>query len=230
METIVESYNRGAGTRPVELPLAVESLIGARTADSVIVVDPNYRIVHWDFRAESLTGLMAEELVGKPCYEVLEGELEGGSSLRDHQRFVMRLARAEQGVSNYDMRVSTRWGQKRWVNVSILVVDSEEGPYLVHILRDAQKTHETLEMARGLIGLTSKKGPSISERGDVPDLTSRQFEILKLMAEGKSTWEISSELYISQATVRNHIRALLQALDAHSQLEVLAKARELGIL
>jgi len=38
------------------------------------------------------------------------------------------------------------------------------------------------------------------------------------------------QLYLSEATVRNHVRSLLQALGAHSQLEVLAKAREMVIL
>ena len=42
--------------------------------------------------------------------------------------------------------------------------------------------------------------------------------------------EIGKDLYIPEATVRNHVLSLLQALGAHSQLEVLAKAREMGIL
>lgn len=65
---------------------------------------------------------------------------------------------------------------------------------------------------------------------DVPALTSRQLEVLQLLSEGKSVKEIGKELYISEATVRNHVRSLLQALGTHSQLEVLAKAREMGIL
>jgi PAS domain-containing protein len=44
-------------------PTAVDSLIRARTADAVFVVDPEYRIVHWDTRAESLTGFLAESKV-----------------------------------------------------------------------------------------------------------------------------------------------------------------------
>src|SRR5215218_3222801 len=78
METIVESFERRRAYELAELPRAVESLVNARTADAVFVVDPNYRIVHWDVRSESLTGLMAEEMIGKPCYEVLRGECEGG--------------------------------------------------------------------------------------------------------------------------------------------------------
>jgi DNA-binding NarL/FixJ family response regulator len=54
--------------------------------------------------------------------------------------------------------------------------------------------------------------------------------VLKLLSEGNSAKEIGSELYLSEATVRNHIRAMFQVLGAHSQLDALAKARESGLL
>jgi PAS domain S-box-containing protein len=212
------------------LPQAVEILIEARTADAVFVVDPDLRVVHWDARAESLTGLMAEETVGKPCYEALQGECEGGSSFCTRECSVMRLARTGQPPSSYDMCLSTRWGLERWVGVSILSIDTEEGPYLVHLLRDAQKAHETLEMARGLIRLSSRESAPTPDPRDVPALTPRQLEVLELLAEGRSAKEIGQGLYLSEATVRNHVRSLLQALGAHSQLEALAKARKLGLL
>ena len=216
--------------RVAELPQAVKGFIEARTGDAVFVVGPDYRVVYWDSEAESLTGLLSEEVVGKHCYEVVLGEREGGNPFCTYGCSVMRLAQAGRPVSSYDMRITTRAGQKRWVNVSNLSVDSDEGPYLVHLLRDSQGTHETMEMARGLIQLSSKKDAPALDRKDVPVLTPRQLEVLRLLSEGKGAKEIGQDLYLSQATVRNHIRSLLQALGAHSQLEALAKARELGIL
>ena len=213
-----------------ELPQAVKGFIEARTGDAVFVVGPDYRVVYWDSEAESLTGLLSEEVVGKHCYEVVLGEREGGNPFCTYGCSVMRLAQSGRPVSSYDMRITTRTGQKRWVNVSNLSVDSDEGPYLVHLLRDSQGTHETMEMARGLIQLSSKKDAPALGRKDVPVLTPRQLEVLRLLSEGKGAKEIGQDLYLSQATVRNHIRSLLQALGAHSQLEALAKARELGIL
>src|SRR3954454_13335183 len=50
------------------------------------------------------------------------------------------------------------------------------------------------------------------------------MEVLQLLSSGRSTREIGRELYLSEATVRNHIRGLLQAFGAHSQLEVLARS------
>lgn len=48
-----------------ELPAAVGTLIEARTGDTVYVVGPDYRIVHWDHRMESLSGVLSEEVLGK---------------------------------------------------------------------------------------------------------------------------------------------------------------------
>jgi len=215
---------------PRELPGAVRTFIEARTGDAVFVVGPDYRIVHWDDGMEALTGTLAEEAVGERCFGVVLGEREGGGPFCAHGCSVMHLAQARRPVSSYEMRINTRSGQKRWVNVSNLTVETEEGPYLVHLLRDSQGTHDALEMARGLIQLSSKEEAPAPRRRDIPALTPRQLEVLKLLAEGKSVKEIGGELYLSEATVRNHVRSLLQALGAHSQLEVLAKAREMGVL
>jgi DNA-binding NarL/FixJ family response regulator len=89
------------------------------------------------------------------------------------------------------MRIRTRSGRRRWVSASNLTVETEEGPYLVRLLRDAQGTHDTLEMARGLIRLSSKENaPAPPTRKDVPSLTPRQLEVLRLIAEGKNAEEI----------------------------------------
>jgi PAS domain S-box-containing protein len=205
-------------------------LINARTGDAVYVVGPDYRIVHWDEQMESLTGVLSEEVLAKPCYEAVMGEREDGGPFCAHGCSVMHLARAHRPVSSFEMRIRTRSGDRRWVSVSNLALETEEGPYLVHLLRDSKGAHDALQMAHGLIQLSSKKAAPAPRRQNVPALTPRQLEVLKLLSEGKSVKDIGKELYLSEATIRNHVRSLLQALGAHSQLEVLAKAREIGIL
>ena len=195
------------------------------------MVAPDFRIVHWDEQTEFLTGTAAEEALGKRCHEVVLGQREGGTPFCTYGCSVMKLAQAGRPVASYDMRLSTSFGGGRWVNVSILSVDSEAGPYLIHLLRDAQQAHETMELARCLIQL-SKKGDFNDAPGPrgVPALTPRQLEVLGLISRGKSTREISRELFLSEPTVRNHVQALLRALGVHSQLEALAEARRLGLL
>jgi DNA-binding NarL/FixJ family response regulator len=61
-------------------------------------------------------------------------------------------------------------------------------------------------------------------------LTRREMEVLRLLAEGENTPTIAAALHISSLTVKTHIRSLLAKLDAHSQLQAVAKAQTLGIV
>ncbi len=63
-----------------------------------------------------------------------------------------------------------------------------------------------------------------------PVLTRRQREVLGMMAAGRSTEQMASDLTLSVETVRNHTRAVLHALGAHTRLEALAAARRFGLL
>jgi DNA-binding NarL/FixJ family response regulator len=66
--------------------------------------------------------------------------------------------------------------------------------------------------------------------GESISLTKRQLDVLRHLAEGKSTNEIAAELGVSRATARNHIANLLAALGAHSRLQAVVIARRAGIL
>jgi PAS domain S-box-containing protein len=63
-----------------------------------------------------------------------------------------------------------------------------------------------------------------------PPLTRRQREILGLIASGLTTGEMARELEISSETVRNHVRAVLRQLNAHTRTEAIATAHQLGLL
>jgi len=60
-----------------------------------------------------------------------------------------------------------------------------------------------------------------------PTLTGREIEVLQLVARGMTSREIGEELYISENTVKNHIRNILDKLGLHSRNEaVLYAVRE----
>jgi two-component system, NarL family, response regulator LiaR len=58
-------------------------------------------------------------------------------------------------------------------------------------------------------------------------LTSRQWEVIDLLAEGKSTDQIAQSLVLSSETVRSHVKNILRKLGATSREEALAAARRL---
>jgi DNA-binding CsgD family transcriptional regulator len=66
--------------------------------------------------------------------------------------------------------------------------------------------------------------------GDLESLTSRETDVLRLMAEGASSREIAARLGISYATVRSHIRSMGGKLGVHSKGEAVVKARRLALI
>jgi DNA-binding NarL/FixJ family response regulator len=62
------------------------------------------------------------------------------------------------------------------------------------------------------------------------DLTSREREVLQLLAEGLSNQAIAADLYVSVNTVRSHVQNVLTKLGAHSKLEAAAIAAREGLV
>jgi len=59
-------------------------------------------------------------------------------------------------------------------------------------------------------------------------LTAREQDILKLAAEGKTSKEISAQLFLSAGTVRNYMSEILQKLEAKNKIEAIMTAEGKG--
>lgn len=75
--------------------------------------------------------------------------------------------------------------------------------------------------ARPAVAATPPPGPLLSER---------ERDVLLLLAAGLRASDIAERRSLSPHTVRDHIKAVRHALGARSQVEALARARELGML
>ena len=88
---------------------------------------------------------------------------------------------------------------------------------LIHLLRDAAAA-------------ATDDRPGDCGVAEATRLTRRQLEVFDLMGGGAAARVISSRLGVTEATVRNHIRAILVELRCNSQLAAVAKGRALGII
>ncbi|TFB13108.1 response regulator transcription factor [Filobacillus milosensis] len=61
-------------------------------------------------------------------------------------------------------------------------------------------------------------------------LTERETEVLKLIADGKSTKEIAKDLYLTYGTVRNYISVIFDKLEVSNRVEAVSKIQEKGWL
>lgn len=71
------------------------------------------------------------------------------------------------------------------------------------------------ELVAKMVGEFRDRGPRMrptAEVGPEEHLTSREWEVLDLLRKGQSTAEIAGHLFLSQATVRSHIAAILKKL------------------
>jgi DNA-binding CsgD family transcriptional regulator len=181
-----------------------------RSGDPLFAFDERLVVRSWNRAAEELTGVAAEQAVGRCCWEILSGTEPEGALVCHKGCPYARLAREHWQVPSHDMIVKTASGPRR---ISLATIECEGDPQLfLHLMRPA---HEP--------------APSPPESRNV-NLTPRQLEVLGLLADGLAAKAIAARLGVALPTVRNHIREILRALDAHSQLEALANARTAGLL
>ena len=66
---------------------------------------------------------------------------------------------------------------------------------------------------------------------EIPDpLTSRETEILRLMAGGHSNKEIANSLFVAEGTVKNHVSNILSKIGVRDRTRAVLKSLELGLI
>ena len=83
---------------------------------------------------------------------------------------------------------------------------------------------------RGETYLQSKIASKLALRVQEEALTDREVQILGLLAEGKSNKGIAQALFISESTVKTHLKSLFTKLDATSRAEAIAFAARRGLV
>lgn len=72
--------------------------------------------------------------------------------------------------------------------------------------------------------------PSASQAGTpFPELTDRELEVLRLIAQGLNNQEIAQKLFLSPKTVRNHITNIFSKLQVADRAQAIVRAREAGL-
>ena len=70
----------------------------------------------------------------------------------------------------------------------------------------------------------------LAERVSGEALSPREVEVLQRMAAGKSNKEIGAELFISEGTVKTHLKSIFSKLDVVSRTEAVATATRRGLI
>ena len=100
------------------------------------------------------------------------------------------------------------------------LLKSITAPSLINAIRAVCNGQSAIDP--NVAAVAMRKGPS--------PLNYRETEILRLVADGSSTAQIASRLYLSKGTVRNYLSTAMSKLDADSRTAAVTRAREEGWL
>ena len=193
-------------------------------------------ILFWNDGAERILGHSADQVTGLRCHQVAARGLTNDCRCGCPS---MRQLRNGQIPTATEMQILSASGERKTVGVIPVVIagvlDGE--PMLVHLLEDPAATGFVVGDAEGERDVARSAevviNPNRSARGDavnVPALSPREVQVLRLVALGKETARIAEELGVSRHTAQNHIRNFRQKLGAATKLDAVVAAIHLGII
>ncbi len=186
-----------------------------KTRAPAMGIDKDARVVLWNEGAERLFGLPQEEALGKPCYDVVDGNDCFGNRYCGRNCPILGMWASSMPVNPAEI-VTCGGAGDRTTGMISLDVPATNGPMLVHIFHPRSATR-----ANAL--------PQV-QQPNVPLLTDRERQVLRHLSDATPTAEIARELKLSVSTVRSHIQHLLDKLGASGRLEAVLLAQRLGLL
>ncbi len=116
-------------------------------------------------------------------------------------------------------------------------VESGAISYMLKTVSSDQLIHAILSAYRGMPVMNSEVSLALTrgirQRNSIPEeegLTSREKEVLLLIAEGKSNKDISEELFISIKTVKTHVSNLLMKCELEDRTQLAIFAHRKGLV
>lgn len=211
------------------------------SGDAVFVVNADGRITFWSKGAASVLGRASDDVLDRPCWEVIRGLGEEGEAVCRPDCPEIVGNGHQSSISG--IQVVTPDNERRWMSVSHIcateLVPSDSGAakskVVVHLLKDATAEQHLTAFGRRVLELASDVATGLNEgqprtASKCIRLSPRQRRVLDLMAEGLTTEATARQMGVQPSTVRTHVEALLRILGVHSRLQAVHRARKMGLL
>jgi len=205
------------------------------TADAAFVVTLEGEICFWNSAAERLFGYRAADVLNKTCHGVLQGEDTLGTVVCTGECSVQRCAAHGRPIPAFDLKVTTRSGQRIWVSLSTIVFEDSRlcRRLMAHLARDISDRKQVEQAFSKMIDLSKQvisAGDGRSGLAPVDSLSEQEQRILKLFANAKNSGQVAKELGITLPTLRNHLHSVNQKLRTHNRLEAVLHAMKRGLI
>jgi two-component system, NarL family, response regulator DegU len=116
--------------------------------------------------------------------------------------------------------------------VGYVVKDSSMSDVVATVqLAAGGETAVSIDLARSMLAEVHGLSATPGDRPTAEQIiTKREEEVLQLIAEGSSTSEVATELYISIKTVKNHLASIYAKLETRDRTQAVLRAVRMGII
>ena len=195
-----------------------------RTSDAMLAIDAELRIIAWNEAATALLGYTPAEALGRPCHEILCWRDRCGDDVCGGLCPAVLPGEPDEVMETKEVLGRSATGKTLWLTASTIVppLELRNECRLVHLIREVSFPPELERLVVERLDGWSPASPNGDRRLDV--LTPRERDVLQLLTEGLDGAAIAERLFLSPATVRNHIQHILAKLGVHSRVEAVALA------
>ena len=204
--------------------------ISRGTASPVLVTDGNWRIVTLNPEAERLLGYSSSEAKDRPCNALLYGRDQFGNHIPPGQCDVGLMVRRSERVHPFEFDVLSASGSMIRTACSVIVLHDGPECRIVHILTPISSAIEGKAASSKTPIADARTAASSPNGAQRYTLTAREYQVLRMLANGADCHHIADALFISLPTVRNHVHNFLRKMDVHSQVEAVSLAYREGLI
>lgn len=198
-------------------------------SDGVFAARESGEICFWNRAAQELFGYSEEEVLDKTCSGLLHGVGALGTQVCHERCVELQCTLKAKPMPNFDLNVTTRGGERKWVNISTISYLNRrtQSTLIIHLARDISAQKHREELFRKMVAISHEVASlETSANGAAPisPLSSQELEILRMFAAGNDAPQISKALGISPQTLRNHLHHINKKLRTHNRLEAVTHA------
>ena len=187
------------------------------TGDPAFAVDRHGSVVFWNEAAEQIFGYSVTQALEAKCWELMCGQDTNGNRYCIKHCPLIEMAFLHEPVQTFQTSFENSSHRQHSFSVSCLTVfDTPGDEMLLHICHPDETPPQ---LAR----------QQASSQPPPDELSSREVEVLALLAEKVKTRDIASRLGISIRTVRTHIQHLMYKLRVHKRQEAIRVGKQLKL-